>query len=105
MASKKLWILKKVSTDQKLGGAGASISCSAFEKDGHFRRHSETTVILSYTKNHHMGEIKGEPHHLRGKTRGIYTPILRCHSERMVIVIPMRSSYVGLAETLFQPTV
>jgi len=28
---------KTFSTGQKFGGAGASISCAAFEKQGHFR--------------------------------------------------------------------
>ena len=45
---------------KKIGGAGASFSCAAFEKDGHFCRHSETTVILSFAKNHHKGENKGD---------------------------------------------
>ncbi len=77
----------------KIGGAGATISCPAFEKEGHFRHHSETTVILSFTNNHHMGEITGGLHSLRGKLWGICCPILRGHSERTVIIIPMRSSY------------
>ena len=68
---------------KKIGGAGVSISCAAFEKEGHFSHHSEMTVILSFAKNHHKGELNS----LRGKTWGICAQILCGHSDRMVIVI------------------
>lgn len=35
-----------------------------------FRRHSETAVILSYTNNHHKGEITGELYFSRGENLG-----------------------------------
>ena len=46
MASKNGCFFEKVSTGQKIGGAGASISCAAFEKEGHFCGHSERMVII-----------------------------------------------------------
>jgi len=62
---------KSFNNVKKFGGAGASISCAAFEKEGHFCSHSEGTVILSFAKNHHKGEITGELLFARGKIRGI----------------------------------
>ena len=39
---------KRFQQGKKFGGAGASISCAAFENEGHFCRHFVSTVILSF---------------------------------------------------------
>ena len=72
MASKKRYKFQNIfQQGKKFGGEGASISFAAFEKEGHFCRHTETTVILSFANIYHMGEITGELYISRGKLWGI----------------------------------
>ena len=71
MASKKRYVfLKKFQQGKKFGCGRRKISAAAFEIEGHFCRHSERTIILSFANKGHK---KGDTHSLKGTIRGIYT--------------------------------